>query len=33
MGCGHTVKVVLHFVPDLTGTTEQVQSSETVLLK
>jgi hypothetical protein len=32
-GCRHTVKVVVHFVPDLTGTTEQIRSSETVLLK
>jgi hypothetical protein len=33
MGCGHAVKVVVHFVPDLMGTTEQIRSSETVLLK
>jgi hypothetical protein len=33
MGCGHAVKVVVHFVPDTSGTSGRLQSEETTLLQ
>lgn len=33
MGCGHTVKVVVHFVPDTSGTSGRLRSEETILLQ